>query len=400
MNTAFKIMLSYIFLCTLLSTYSYGQASSDKFGVQYNKNIETYFLAELLAVKYRQTNQQWEAYKLKECSTYQPIAKRALEHFSDPAYEPLGRKTAEFLDILIWKYNSGNDIMMAPLLDQPTFDLKKRPRRYGFDNMNFDKAKTDSLEQLVFDYLQFLYNSYHTLHIDEFFIKNASFYNGAINEVSRLIPKNFTTAMEKYYGESRYKYLALVSPMMIWPIEDNEGRGISATIVRGNKKTVYEIMSPYVKVPVDSSDTYKQFGYDYEPTAKFLTIHEFGHSFVNEPLGRYRERIERSASLFTPRLKELMASKGVSNWNTYVIETFVRLGEIRIAALQGDKLREERLRSYHTNNEHFVFLPSLEKRIVVFEQERKRYPKWSDYIPELLAVFEGSSHTFVDSHLP
>lgn len=396
MHIRYLLSLFIVLAYTLAGEKSYAQSYHNKFQVGYHKNIESYFLAELLAVRYRQTNQQWEAYKLKECRSYQPIVDRALRYFQDSKYELLGTRTAAFVDTLIIKYGYGNDIMMPVLLDQPSFDLRKPPHIYRFSIPGMTQQKKDSLEKFVFNYLQFLYGAFHSMKINRFFEQNESFYKGAKKEVSSLIPKGFTQAMETYYGESRSSYVALVSPMMIWPIEEHEGRGISATIARENQQIVYEVMSPYVRVPIDSTNRYLRFGYDYEPTAKFLTVHEFGHSFVNEPVGRYKDRIERTAFLFTDKLKERMASKGINNWNTYVIETFVRLGELRIAALQGDKAREERLRTYHTKSEYFIFLPLLEQKVAVFEQQRAIYPTWSDYIPELLKVFEESSVGFVE----
>lgn len=206
--------------------------------------------------------------------------------------------------------------------------------------------------------------------------------------------------MEEYYGDSREKYVALVSPMMIWPIEDNEGRGIGATVEKVNKKIVYEIMSPYVQVPVDSTKkNYKQFGFDYQPRARTLTIHEFGHSFVNSELEPFQKQIEKSSYLFTDKLKKIMETKGIQNWNVYVIESFVRLGEIRIAEIQNDKERANYLRNYHTNLEHFMFLPQLEEKVIEFESNREKYPMWKDFIPELLSVFENNTPEFVNEEI-
>lgn len=204
--------------------------------------------------------------------------------------------------------------------------------------------------------------------------------------------------METYYGDSREKYIALVSPMMIWPIEENEGRGIGATVEKNNKKTVYEIMSPYVQVPVKSiEEDYNQFGFDYKPRARTLTIHEFGHSFVNSELEPYQEQIQSFSYLFTDGLKKEMESKGIQNW--YVIESLVRLGEIRIAEIQNDKERANYLRNYHTTQEHFIFLPQLEEKIIEFETNREKYPMWKDFIGKLLKVFEKNTTEFVNEQL-
>ncbi|MEJ7822939.1 MAG: hypothetical protein WKF85_11485 [Chitinophagaceae bacterium] len=55
--------------------------TKQKFSVGYNKNVETYFLAELLAVDYRITNKSFEEYKKIECRKYQPAIEETLQKY-------------------------------------------------------------------------------------------------------------------------------------------------------------------------------------------------------------------------------------------------------------------------------------------------------------------------------
>ena len=372
---------------------------TNKFDANFNENVETYFLAEILSIDHRTKNKQWEEYKLKTCKEYQPIVLKALADYGDLLSKNIALETAKLNDTL-GSYGYGNDLMMGILLEQPEFKLSKKPNGFTFSQTHLENDKKVQLEEIISNYIDSLYNFYQTENIGGFYERNADFYEGAINEVKSHIPKSFTDAMETYYGDSRQKYVALVSPMMIWPIEENEGRGIGTTVVKDNKKTVYEIMSPYVQVPVKSSNlVYNKFGYDYQPRARTLTIHEFGHSFVNSELELYKEQIDKYSYLFTDSLKKKMETKGIQNWNVYVIESFVRLGEIRIAEIQNDKERANYLRNYHTNQEFFIFLPQLEKRVIEFENNRQEYPMWKDFIPELLKVFGQNRTDFVNEKL-
>lgn len=386
------------FLIALLSCKT-GKQLTDKFNADFNENIETYFLAELLSIDHRTKNKQWEEYKLKTCKEYQPIVARALTNFGNLSKHQIAIETANLNDTLI-SFGYGNDLMMGILLEQPEFKLSKKPSEFKFLQTHLDSEQKSRLEKIISDYLISLFNFYQTENIGRFYDKNASFYNGAIKEVQSNIPKGFTNAMENYYGDSRQRYIALVSPMMIWPIEENEGRGIGTTVEKENGRIVYEIMSPYVQVPVKSSNqNYDQFGFDYQPRAQMLTVHEFGHSFVNSELEPYKEQIKSYSYLFTDSLKEKMKSKGILDWNVYVIESFVRLGEIRIAEIQNDPKRADFLRKYHTEQEHFVFLPQLEQKIIKYENNRERFPMWKDFIPELLKIFEKNDVDFVNEQL-
>lgn len=393
-----KILSIISFLFCLLSFSQTSNKQRSNFEVTYSQNTETYFLAELLAVKYRKTNAKWEDFKLTTCQNYQPMVKFALDRFDTKENTEFAKQTAKFCDTLV-SYGYGNDIIMPILLQLPEFNQHQKPGTFKLPDLNLDLQKKLELKNLISNYLDTLYQFYLNQNVGLFFNEHTDFYQGAVNELKSLIPSDFTNAMESYYGDRRYKYAALVSPMQIWPIEENEGRGISATVEIDGRKIVNEIMSPYVKVPLNASGSYNSYGFNYEPTARFLTVHEFSHSFVNQPLEAFRTQIELSSPLFTENLKEKMRSKGISNWHTYVIESFVRLGEIRIAAIQKDFEREKRLRKYHTETEYFIFLPKLEKSISEFERNRQKYPTWTDYIPKLLAVFESSSPTFVDEKL-
>lgn len=374
--------------------------AKQNFSVGYNKNIETYFLAELLAVDHRKTNKSFEEYKRNECRKYQPTIEETLQKHFYLKNNYIGKLTAALNDTLLF-YGMGNDLMMEPLLYQKEFPTNDYYSPYSFSSSHLNEKQEAIVNSQIKDYIKILGEFYKSENLQDFFKTYQPFYNGAINEIRKLIPAGFTNAMEKFYGEKKLSYKALVSPMMMWPIEDNEGRGIGAAVITNKGTNVFEIMSPYVRVESNKNiDRYSTFGYDYKPRALLLTIHEFGHSFVNTNVEKYNNRIRKTDTLFSnSKLKEAMKSKGVGSWEVYIIESFVRLGEIRIATMQRDYKRANELRNYHINTEHFIFLPLLEKKIISYEKNRKKYPKFKDFIPELLTIFENSNIKFIENKL-
>lgn len=370
------------------------------FSVGYNKNIEIYFLAELLAVEYRRTNKSFEEYKKNECRKYQPIIEETLQKYFYLKNNNIGKLTATLNDTLLF-YGMGNDVMMEPLLYQKEFPTDDYFSLYSFRSSHLNEKQEAIINSLIKHYIKALGDFYKSENLQNLFKAYQPFYNGAINEIEKLIPAGFTNAMERFYGENKLSYKALVSPMMMWPIEDYEGRGIGAAVKNSEGTNVFEVMSPYVRVASNKKiDRYSAFGYDYKPRALLLTIHEFGHSFVNTNVEKYSNRVRKTDTLFSnSELKEAMKSKGVGSWEVYIIESFVRLGEIRIAAMQRDYKRADELRDYHINTEHFIFLPLLEKKIISYENNRKKYPKFKDFIPELLTIFENSNIEFIDDKL-
>ncbi|ROI05770.1 DUF4932 domain-containing protein [Chryseobacterium sp. G0240] len=388
-----KIFVVFVFLS---STFSFSQKNISGFSVTYNKNIETYFLAEILSAEHRKNNKDFELYKMKECSVYQPVVKAALQKYERLKNSDIAVSTAKLNDILMEKYGSGNDVLMKPLMYHSEFPATDWINNYQFDNNNLTSTQNKEVTDLIKNYLSELSKFYSQENIEQFFKENKNFYNGGINEYSKQIPKGFTKAMEQFYGERFHSYTVLISPMMMWPIEDHEGRGIATEVVlKSGKKNIYEIASPFVKVEGQG-----QFGYDNQFQARFLSVHEFGHSFVNKEVYKRKDQLVKFKDLFKKsKLKEAMIKTGgYGDYQTCVAEHLVRLGEIQTARIQKDTERANKLEEYHLKN-NFIFLPQLEEKLREYNSNREKYKTFGEFVPQLLEVFENSSVEFIDHQL-
>lgn len=362
----------------------------------YNKNIETYFLAEILSAEHRKNNKDFELYKIKECSVYQPIVKKALEKYERLKNSDIAVSTAKLNDILIEKYGSWNDILMTPLMYHKEFPATDWINDYKFENNNLTKEQNREATDLIKNYLSELSKFYVKENIAQFFNENKNFYNGGIQEYNKQIPARFTNAMEQFYGEGFNAYTILISPMMMWPIENNEGRGIAAEVIlKSGKKNIYEVASPFVKVEKPG-----EFGYNNQFQARFLSVHEFGHSFVNKEVYKHKDRLVKFKDLFEKsKLQEAMIKTGgYGDYQTCVAEHLVRLGEIQTARIQKDPERAQRLEDYHLKN-NFIFLPQLEEKIKEYNANRKKYKTFGDFVPQLLDIFENTDIEFINNAL-
>lgn len=384
------------FFALLFFTLSFSQKKASKFTVSYHKNIDTYFLAEILSADHRKVNKDFELFKIKECSTYQPIVKRALEKYGHLNKSKIAYLTAKINDTLIQKYGIGNDVMIKPLLSHKEFPLKGWNDECKFESNNLTKAQNEEVTSLIKNYIVELELFFDQEKIGDFFKENKAFYKGGIAEYSKQIPLNFTSAMEQFYGEGFRQYIVLISPMMMWPIDDNEGRGIGSDVKdKSGNKTIYEIASPFMRVKKGG-----QFGYDNQFQARFLTVHEFGHSFVNKEVYKHKDKLDKFKALFEKsNLKEIMTkTSGVADYQTCVVEHLVRLGEIQTAKIQNDTERAKKLESYHLNN-YFIFLPQLEEKIKEYDANRTQYKTFGDFVPELIKVFENSNIAYINKEI-
>jgi hypothetical protein len=229
----------FVVFVSLSSIFGFSQKNSSRFSVTYNKNIETYFLAEILSAEHRKNNKDFELYKIKECSVYQPIVKKALEKYERLKNSDIAVSTAKLNDILIEKYGSWNDILMTPLMYHKEFPATDWINDYKFENNNLTKEQNREATDLIKNYLSELSKFYVKENIAQFFNENKDFYNAGIQEYNKQIPAGFTNAMEQFYGEGFKAYTILISPMMMWPIENNEGRGIAAEVILKSGKKEY-----------------------------------------------------------------------------------------------------------------------------------------------------------------
>lgn len=386
----------FVVFVSLASTFSFSQKNGAKFSVTYNKNIETYFLAEILSAEHRKNNKDFELYKIKECSVYQPVVKNALMKYGHLKNSDIAISTAKLNDALIEKYGSWNDILMKPLMYHKEFPATDWINDYQFENNNLTKEQNREATELIKNYLSELSKFYIQENIGQFFNDNKAFYTGGISEYNKQIPAGFTHAMEQFYGEGFNAYTILISPMMMWPINDGEGRGIGTDVVlKSGKKNIYEIASPYVRVQKQG-----EFGYDNQFQARFLSVHEFGHSFVNKEVYKHKDKLEKFKDLFEKsNLKEAMIKTGgYGDYQTCVAEHLVRLGEIETAKIQKDFDRAKRLEEYHLKND-FIFLPLLEKKLEEYNSNREKYKKFGDFVPQLLDVFENTNIEFINNAL-
>lgn len=145
--------------------------------------------------------------------------------------------------------------------------------------------------------------------------------------------------MEKFY-QYKYNHYSIQPIITLWPC----GFGIREL---ENQKAVF-VMGPL------------HYNYDFTDKEAYinLAIHEFGHSFVNHVVLKNEALLEKTKFLYTP-IQEAMVRQGYSDWETCMIEHFVKAGEVIIRDLMGNKKQSENLLNYYTEDKKHIYLPSL-----------------------------------------
>ena len=125
-------------------------------------------------------------------------------------------------------------------------------------------------------------------------------------------------------------------------------------------------------------DGFPVFGEDYLP----LFIHELCHSYTNALVDRFEKELEGPGARLLALNYEVMAEQAYGTWKTVMYETLVRASVVRCRlvtegpAAGNEQAEEEAGRG-------FRWVPALARRLGEFEADRKRYPSFVDFMPEL-----------------
>ncbi|EDM34021.1 hypothetical protein PBAL39_17159 [Pedobacter sp. BAL39] len=386
----------YLALIFLLPFHVNGQLSSrlsPKVTVAVNTNIETYFIAEKLAVEHIGNY----VFSNKEVQfTHQPIVHFGLKTFLPWKDSPVILRIAELLkqmreilhdnsqEIEYLTYRKpfpATGFRWPPPVDLPLFS-----ERYpGARAMGEELA--DSLASF-----------YKQARVGSFLKQNVAFYKGALAEATKHISVKAIPFMEKWYGKQFAGYEFYLMPgMPITPGDDNY-RAFGPKLTSPNGEVSAMIFSSSIQLPLlNSLSVYRQFGFDNAEVIRFLTVHELGHSFVNPVIEPLKQLVQRDTSLFTATLARHLEKSYISTWETCLVEHLVRLGEIRIAKSMGDIAEENRIRKLHVSEFGFVLLPMLEKVIEKYESDRARYPDFKSFLPEIFSSLHQLQPADIDA---
>jgi hypothetical protein len=236
-------------------------------------------------------------------------------------------------------------------------------------------------QKVINKFVEAFSDFYTRANVEDFLVKHDAYYQKTIEDVKKNIPQSdFIETLENYYGKQNKAYILNPSPVLF------PGFGFGKRVITNDGLVVLNTFGPFRQG--DKNNSGIQYHFNNADKIRDLSVHEFGHSFVN-PITELPENkllIEQYAHLFGP-MQEHMAKQGYRNWWICVTEHLVRLGEIRIAFVMQDHITAEKLRRDYTEQRHFIYLPHLEAKINEYENNRDKYPSFIDFFPLLMETF-------------
>ena len=157
--------------------------------------------------------------------------------------------------------------------------------------------------------------------------------------------------MENFY-QQHYQQYTIIPSVTLW----QAGFGI---------RDIENQTAVYILGPLGGN-------YDFNNSKTFtnLAIHEFGHSFVNHVLLKNKKELLKTKRLFVP-IKPAMKKQGYSNWETCMIEHFVRAGEVIVRDLTGNKTQSDFLLKTYAENKEFIYLRFIISKLAYYRMEKE-----------------------------
>lgn len=354
-------------LAFLLSQHATSQLPPDKsigskLTVRFHKNIE--FLGFLYFIVYEGTN--------IETKTLEIDGKEILEKYWQSYGYNFYQKYKQFAE----SKNAATAMSVAEhlwlsdfwLLLLQTEDFPQAKLTSTIDEkcyIAFSKSKDkDEAKKNTEVFLSSLNELYREIDFDRYLTESSVYYQSAINQIQENIPSTeFISFAEIFYRKTFNQYVLI--PSLTIP----KGMGFGPCLSINGETKVYNIFGA-VDFQNFSNTSSLDMGFGNKDKLRELSIHEFGHSFINPEFSFVsKERIKITSSLFEP-IRSVMENQGYNNWGTCLNEHFVRAGEIVIAEKMGDSLSVENLKNEYLNTRKFIYIPTIIEELKRFDTDQ------------------------------
>jgi len=191
---------------------------------------------------------------------------------------------------------------------------------------------------------------YREIAFDQFLGKYHPHYTQALQEVSTHLPRGPVVQwMETYFKKSFAGY-ALI-PSLTLPKTMGFGLG-------NGQDTIYNVFGALDQQVIEDPGNLIM-GFQNSQKLRELTIHEFGHSFVNPVVYTLPDSLfGQSASLFEP-IRATINGQGYNTWEACVIEHFVRTVELVLSEHYDTPEAYQNLRKAYIEDRQFIYIPHL-----------------------------------------
>jgi hypothetical protein len=207
---------------------------------------------------------------------------------------------------------------------------------------------------------------YREVTFDAYLSSSKPLYEHAMNQVKEHLPADpYIPAMEAFYQKQFHEYKLI--PSLTIPT----GMGFAPRYNKHGKTHIFNVFGP-LGVQKFHDRSQPDMGFGDEKRLRELSVHEFGHSFVNPVLDKIPDSlISQTEHLFEP-IAAAMSEQSYPTWRYCLNEHFVRAGEVMISRKLGKLDEADHLQSHYVHERQFIYLPLILEEL---EQYAKKQDK-------------------------
>ncbi|AXT19648.1 DUF4932 domain-containing protein [Flavobacteriaceae bacterium AU392] len=247
------------------------------------------------------------------------------------------------------------DYLIAFLLQVEEFPNAKLPETLDASYyINFSKDKNMAEAKLnATAFLDWLNKFYEEVNFDSFLSQSKPYYNKIIEEVTNAIPNaTFIAEMEMFY-QKRYDSYVLIPSLTI-----PKSMGFGIRMLEKDSSRVFNVFGALDFQEFNNIKKLKM-GFNHPKKLRELSVHEFGHSFVNPEIFKLPDSLFANTKALFLSIKDNIYKQGYNTWKACVYEHFVRSGEIIIAERMGNLQTAKQLQLDYEIQRDFKYIPII-----------------------------------------
>ena len=231
---------------------------------------------------------------------------------------------------------------------------------------DFEEAKKNAAE-----FLDMFNSFYKETHFENYLNENKNYYDQIKADVEKNVPSDqFLPTMENFYQKQFNAYYLIPSLNILTSM------GFGKT--NRNTKTIYNTFGPFSFQTFDTKNA--DLGFNFPERIRGLSVHEFGHSFVNPAIDKVpKALIDSTKFLFTP-IKSEMSKQAYPAWKICLYEHFVRAGEVIIARKLGNAKEAEKILKDNAKAK-FIYLPTIVEELEKYDKNKSVNKSYDDFVP-------------------
>lgn len=203
---------------------------------------------------------------------------------------------------------------------------------------------------------------YREVDFDGYLRASQGWYRQAQEQLLAQLPgEDFIGSMERFYRKAHDRYILI--PSLTLP----KGMAFGPRYRRDRESLVFNVFGAVAMQSLTDS-TRADMGFGDRTKVHELSVHEFGHSFVNPEIYALPDAgIDSLARLFPP-IQKAMEAQGYNTWKSCLIEHFVRAGEVVIARREKRTEAAGRLQKTYVDDRQFIYLPRIIAALEAFQK--------------------------------